>query len=85
MPHQSGGWWEISAASRSRVGSAHNQSGIWREIWLPGSAYDHVVSADPMAATEYTVRRSDRAWHSRITIQDDGAVVVVLPAARAGT
>jgi predicted metal-dependent hydrolase len=37
------------------------------------------VSAEPLPAIEYSVRRSKRARRSRITILDDAAVVVVLP------
>jgi predicted metal-dependent hydrolase len=37
------------------------------------------VIAEPLRAPTYVVRRSARARHSRITIQDDGTVVVVLP------
>lgn len=33
----------------------------------------------PLSATEYSIRRSTRARRSRLTITDDGAVVVVLP------
>ncbi len=37
------------------------------------------MSAEPLPTIEFAVRRSTRARHSRITIQGDGAVVVVLP------
>ena len=38
------------------------------------------MSAEPLPGTSYTVRRSARARHSRITITDTADVVVVLPA-----
>jgi len=38
------------------------------------------VSVERLPTTEYTVRRSARAWRSRITITGDAEVVVVLPA-----
>jgi predicted metal-dependent hydrolase len=37
------------------------------------------MSAEPLPEIEFTVRRSARARHSRITIRDDASVVVVLP------
>jgi predicted metal-dependent hydrolase len=37
------------------------------------------VIAEPLRGPAYQVRRSTRARHSRITIQDDATVVVVLP------
>lgn len=38
-----------------------------------------MVIAQPLGPVDYVVRRSARARHSRITIQDDATVVVVLP------
>ena len=38
------------------------------------------MSVERLPTTEYTVRRSARAWRSRITITGDAEVVVVLPA-----
>lgn len=43
------------------------------------SAYDPTVTAERIPTTEYAIRRSARARHSRITITEDGMVVVVLP------
>ena len=37
------------------------------------------MSAEPLPSIDFSVRRSTRARHSRITIQDDASVVVVLP------
>ena len=37
------------------------------------------VSVERLPAIDYLVRRSTRAWRSRITITDDAQVVVVLP------
>jgi hypothetical protein len=43
------------------------------------SAYDPIVSADRLPLTDFVIRRSARARHSRIMIEEDATVVVVLP------
>ena len=38
-----------------------------------------MVSAEPLRSSEYSIRRSSRARRTRLTIDEEGSVIVVLP------